>query len=729
MAARKNRKTPSFRRHQSAEPSRQSRSRGCLGRLALTAFKFAVLITLLTILFYAARAMIYDLDNVGTMPQRSIVYDMDGNIYGFLHGENRILVELDDVSEHFIHALLAREDTRFYKHHGIDPVGIARAIVRNLRAGAMREGASTITQQLARNSFPLGGKNLDRKILEAALAIRMEISMSKDEILEAYVNRIYFGSGLYGVEAASQAYFGTSAANLSVSQGALLAGLIRSPSRFSPFNNLEDSVRERNAVLDRMETVGFLKKGEAATIKRWPVKINTAYKRQGLDDYGMEAVVADLALILADKDREEGGLRIYTTLDPRLMKIAENALEQHLSKVESRSGFPHPPRSAHPGGGRRTDYVQGAVVAIDNTTGGIRAMVGGRSFADSRFNRARLASRQTGSVIKPFVYAAAFGRGLLPGTFVSDGPILPGELRSAPSSQWSPANSDGKFGGLLPLEDGLIRSRNTMTVRAAEFAGLDAFRTLAANAGIDPPPPSSPTASLGAGDTTLLHLTSAYSVFPNHGLRRQPYIIERIDDANDVPVYRAAHITSQAMDPGVAWLVTRTLQKAMETGTGQAARSYGVKFPAAGKTGTTNNAVDAWFAGFSSSLTCAVWVGMDDSSSIMPDGYGSTLALPIWSTIMAKAPPNRYPTRPFQPSIPLTTVSLCRETGQLATEGCRHAGTAYNDSIPVAMVPQRPCLTHAGQLVQHGQEEASEKQRTRMSPTDLLRAFQHLFNR
>lgn len=672
--------------------------------------------------------MIYDLGNLDSMPQRSIVYDMDGNVYGYLHGENRILVRLSDVSEHFIHALLAREDTRFYRHHGIDPIGIARAIVRNLRAATLREGASTITQQLARNSFPLGGKTFDRKILEAALAIRMELVLSKDEILESYINRIYFGSGLYGVETASQAYFGTSAANLSVSQGALLAGLIRSPSRFSPFNNFDAAVRERNAVLDRMEAVGFLKPGEANTVKRWPVKINSNYKRQGLDDYGMEAVVADMELILAEKDREEGGLRIYTTLDPRLMTLAEQSLDQHLTAIESRSGFPHPPRSAHPGSGQRTAYVQGAVMAIDNATGGIRAIVGGRDFAESRFNRARLARRQVGSAIKPFVYAAAFGKGLLPGTYVSDGTILPGEIRSAPNSRWSPANSDGKFGGFLPLEEGLIRSRNTMTVRAGEFASLDAVRTLAINVGIDPPPPAQPAIYLGAAETTLSRLTSAYTVFPNNGIRRQPYLIERIDDANDKPIYRAAHVEMQAIDPGVAWLTTRTLQKVIEVGTGSSARSKGINFPAAGKTGTTNKTVDAWFVGFTSSVTCGVWVGMDDSTSIMASGYGSTLALPIWSNIMAKAPRNRYPAKQFQPPIPLETVTICRESGQIATEGCRFAGTSYVDNLPAPIIPQSPCLIHAGSTVDQDQKQDEESPRS-ISPGDLIRAFQHLFRR
>lgn len=698
---------------------------GWLGRLVRAGIKLMFLAGVLSVLFYGARAMVYDLSRVGTMPQRSIVYDMDGNVYGYLHGENRILVGLDAVSEHFLHALLAREDTRFRKHPGIDLVGVARAVVRNLRSGSLREGASTITQQLARNSFPLGGKNLDRKILEAFLAIRIELTMSKDDILEAYVNRIYFGSGLYGVEAASRAYFGVRAADLSLSQGALLAGLIRSPSRFSPFNNLDAAIRERDAVLDRMEAAGFIASGQAAVVKRWPVKINTGYRRQGLDDYGMEAVVADLELILAEKDREEGGLRIYTTLDPRMMTLAEEALDAHLSKVESRPGFPHPPKSAHAGGGRPTAYVQGAVVAIDNASGGIRAIVGGRNFADSRYNRARLASRQVGSAFKPFVYAAAYGGGLLPGTLVSDGPIQPGEIRSS-LVRWSPSNSDGTFGGLLPAEEGLVRSRNTMTVRAGEFAGLDTVRRLSANMGVEPMPPALPAIYLGACNTTLSHLASAYTVFANNGVRRQNYLIERIDDAEDVPIYRAAHIESRVLDPGVAWLVTRSMRKVIEEGTGRAALAQGVDFPAAGKTGTTNDSVDAWFVGFTTSLTCAVWVGMDDASPVMPGGYGSTLALPVWSAILSKAPRNRYPPREFQPAVSLSRATLCRESGRLATDGCRSAGTAYTDTLPSAMIPTQACPVHAGTLAHPRPHSGGEGDRG-FSPGDLFRAFRHLF--
>ncbi len=704
--------------------TKRQRSRG--GGLLLRGLRAGILLLLLLALAYLAiygtRSLFYDLAEVGKMPQRSIVYDMDGEPYGYLHGENRILVKVDQVSEHFIQALLAREDSRYYRHFGFDPIGVLRAIVRNIQHGEFKEGASTITQQLARNSFDLGGKTLDRKLLELAVAIRIELAMSKDEILEAYMNRIYFGSGLYGIETASRAYYAKPASSLSLSEGALLAGLIRAPSRFSPFNNFELAVGERDAVLDRMAAVGFLKQEEAEGVKRWPVNINSNYRRQGLDDYAIEAIVADLELILAEKDREEGGLRIYTTIDPRLQELAESAIEAHLSEVESSNNFPHPQKSAHSGDGARTRYVQGAAVVLDNTSGGVRALVGGRDFTQSRYNRARLSKRQIGSAMKPFVYAAGFGRGLLPGTYVSDGQIEPGEIRSG-NNQWRPANSDGKFGGLLPAVEGLVRSRNTMTVRVGEFAGLEAVRQLAANAGIEPKPPAFPAIYLGACETTLSHLTAAYSVFPNGGLRRQNYLIERIDDAQDRPVYRAAHITATVMDPGAAWLTNRALQEAIELGTGRRARALGVDYPVGGKTGTTNSYQDAWFIGYSSALTCGVWVGMDDSRTIMNRGYGSSLALPIWSKIMANVPRKRYPVREFQAAVPMQQVRLCRISGGLATSGCDRARTAYMTSLPAGMEPRITCQNH------RGRPQQQESERQQFQPSDIIDAIRGFFGR
>src|SRR5437016_8765635 len=369
-------------------------------------------------LFYAGWATTFDTKKVGEMPERNTVFDVDGKIYSRLAGANRLKVSLDQISPFFINALLAREDTRFYQHSGIDWRGILRALVRDLLSGSAKEGASSITQQLARNSLPLGGRNISRKLLEAMVALRVEREFSKQQILELYVNRIYFGSGCYGVETASQAYFGKHASELNLSEAALLAGLIRSPNRFSPLKNPEVAAIQRDAVLDRMVALKKITAAQAEEAKK--AKIVTHPKRmpQVQENYAMDAVQRALSLILTQDQMDDGGLSIYTTLDPSVQNSAQDALEAQLSKIERQSNFRHPPKAEYKPpengeGDAAMPYLEGAVVVIDNASGGIRALVGGRDYAQSKFNRALApANRQVGSAFKPFVYAVAFSHGL-----------------------------------------------------------------------------------------------------------------------------------------------------------------------------------------------------------------------------------------------------------------------------------------------------------------------------
>ena len=293
-------------------------------------------------------------------------------------------------------------------------------------------------------------------------------------------------------------------------------------------------------------------------------------------------------------------------------------------------------------------YLEGAVVVIDNASGGIRALVGGRDYAQSKFNRALApANRQVGSAFKPFVYAIAFSHGLLPGAAISDGPIQPGEIDGA--GNWSPANSDGTYGGTMPCSYGLVHSRNTMSVRVGQFAGLDAVQKVANDLGIAQNIPHGPASYIGSFESNLKDLTSAYTVFPNDGVRRQAYIIERIDDQQHKPIYLAAHITSQAIDPGAAWMTSEVMENVLTKGTAASARSLGFRLPAAGKTGTTNDYKDAWFVGYTSTLTCGVWVGFDQPTTIVARGYGAALALPVWTQVMNKAS-RHYPAEPLQPN-------------------------------------------------------------------------------
>src|SRR2546426_8234591 len=343
-------------------------------------------------LFYGTWAQTFDMKNVGEMPERNTVYDVDGKIYSRLAGANRLKVSLSEVSPFFITAVLAREDARFYEHKGIDWKGILRALVHDVLSGAAKEGASSITQQLARNSLPLGGRTISRKVLEAMVALRIERQFTKQQILELYVNRIYFGNGCYGVDTASQAYFGKSASKLNLPEAALLAGLIRSPNRFSPLKNPQGAAVQRNVVLDRMVVLQKLSPADADEAKK--AKITPHPKRLPFiqENYAMDAVQRDLNLLLTQDQIDNGGLSIYTTLDPAVQNAAQQALETQLTKIEHQSNFHHPLKASYrpPESGEGDSsmpYLEGAVVMIDNASGGIRALVGGRDYAQSKFNR------------------------------------------------------------------------------------------------------------------------------------------------------------------------------------------------------------------------------------------------------------------------------------------------------------------------------------------------------
>lgn len=677
---------------------------------------------------YAIRASMLDIKDVGQIPQRSFVFDVNGNTYSRLYGQNRILVKIEDVSPNFIDALLSREDARFYQHGGVDLLGIGRAIIRNASRGSFREGASTITQQLARNSFDLGGRTFDRKLLEAFVAFRIEHTFTKRQILEHYINRIYYGSGYYGLEIATQAYFGKPCKNLTLGEAAMMAGLIRSPNRFSPFKNFEGAKNERDTVLSRMVELGKISQPDADAAQKAPIHVAKNRPAVVQENYVMDAVDAELQNLLTQDQIDAGGMKIYTTIDPKLQSAAEKALDDHLNSIEARPGYPHPKKaevSTQPNQGQSTDYLQGAVVIIDNRSGGICALVGGRDRrSPSDFNRSLFAKRQVGSAIKPFVYAAAYANGLFPGSSVSDEPISPGEVPEAPD--WHPGNSDGTNRGTLPAKDGLILSRNTMTVRVGEFASLKSVRELATRTGLGDLP-NYPSSFLGAFEETPRDLTAAYTAFPNQGKRRQTYLIERIDDRNGVPIYRAAHIETQAMDAGVAWLTTTAMREVLTRGTAASAKSLGFTDVAAGKTGTTNDFKDAWFIGFTKSLTCGVWVGLDKPEPILRGGYGAALALPIWTKIMKTADASQYPAAPFDPGVPLQKAYLCSASNARATTACRAAGTAYSIDLPVSLLPKNLCPIHQGDLA--GPEAAPDREEQRDDrPSFPARVFDSFLN-
>ena len=562
------------------------------------------------------------------------------------------------------------------------------------------------------------------------VALRIEHQFTKQQILELYINRIYFGSGCYGVETASQAYFAKNASTLNLSEAAILAGLIRSPNRFSPVKNPEGARMQGNAVLDRMVALKKITPAQAEQAKI--AKITPHPKRLPFiqENYAMDAVQRDLNLLLTQDQIDNGGLSIYTTLDPAVQNAAQDALEKQLTKIEHQSNFHHPLKADYKPpengeGDSAMPYLEGAVVVIDNASGGIRALVGGRDYAQSKFNRALApTNRQIGSAFKPFVYTIAFSHGLLPGAAISDGPIQPGEIEGAGS--WSPANSDGTYGGTMPCSYGLIHSRNTMSVRVGQFAGLDAVQKVANDLGVSKSVPHGPAIYIGSFETNLKDLTAAYSVFPDAGVRKQAYIIERIDNQQHKPIYLAAHISVPTLDPSAAWMTSQLMEQVLTSGTAASARSLGFRLPAAGKTGTTNDYKDAWFVGYTSTLTSGVWVGFDQPTTIIPHGYGAALALPVWTQVMNKAA-QHYPAVPLQPTMPLQHATVCSLSNQLATTGCMAAGSAYDIDLPADKVPTAACQVHGGAQWPFAQQAPGLPQKAANFPGRLFRSFRRLF--
>jgi penicillin-binding protein 1A len=623
----------------------------------------ALLLWVLVGVLYYLWALTFDLSTIGQMPQRSAIYDRTGTFYSRTMGENRVVVPYDGVSPNFVKALISREDSRFYEHRGIDPLGIARAAVRNLLFGGMKEGASTITQQLARNSFPLGGKTFNRKFLEAAMAFRIEMEMTKEKILELYMNRIYFGSGLYGVETASQSYFGKPAADMSLSEAALLAGLIRSPNRYSPFNNLEASLRQRNVVLGRMEELELITHAEHEKALREKIAPRQRQLVNPLNSWAVDAILHELEQVVSPSKIDEGGLRIDTSIDAGMQQAAEQSLARRLAEVEARPDFRQqhaPPKPPKPSKGKGKGIIpqpvqtveppeplQAALLAIDNASGGITAIVGGRNFAESKYNRALVATRQIGSSAKPFVYEEAFRKGVItPETPVSDARLSITELPPR-SPAYDPQNSDGTFGGDLPAKEGLIQSRNTMSVRVGLATGLGTVASIMEKLGLAEDVPRYPSICLGSFESTLRNVTVAYSALATGGSRLHPHLIEQVTDAEGKVLFRATRDRVPVLDRNAARATTAILTEVFTRGTASRAASLGLRKPAAGKTGTTDRFVDAWFLGYTEGLTCGVWVGFDRPKTIMRGGYGAELALPIWVDVMQSPAANRYAAGPL----------------------------------------------------------------------------------
>jgi penicillin-binding protein 1A len=503
----------------------------------------------------------------------------------------------------------------------------------------------------------------------------------------------------------------------------MLAGIIRGPNRFSPFRHYDDANSERKTVLKRMLSEGAIqnKDFKKSMVQRVRVLKQRPVQKKSINSYALDAIRRDLDDALSESNAEDGGLKIYTSIDLRLQRVAERAIEEGLLSIEKWPGYKHQTKKQFELRGAKgtPNYLQGAAVLLNNETGAVLAIVGGRSINHSLFNRAITAKRPIGSAFKPFVYTAAFNAGLMPGSLIDDGPLREGEIKSI-NAAWNPQNADRKSMGLQSASYGLMKSRNTMSVRVGNIAGLKSVTKTAANVGINIADEKiTPQLFLGNLDCDLESLTSAYTVFPNNGGRVPAFTINYIEDGSGKVFYRAAAQSYPALPSAPCAVTAKVLEKVVSAdGTGARARSLGFRKPAGGKTGTTNDFKDTWFVGFTDKVTCGVWAGLDEPQTIISGAYGSNVALPIWTRIMFACEKYGYPANEMIRSATMTELTLCRTSGQLPGKNCKKSGNTYREKIPHDLIPKHLCHVHENQKITKSGKEKPNRLRV------LKRLFQ-----
>jgi 1A family penicillin-binding protein len=602
-----------------------------------------------------------------------VFYGGDGRPW-FRLDERRRDVPLAQIAPSLQQAVLATEDRRFYWHPGIDPLGFARALVVNARSGQMREGASTITQQLARTLFLSNRRTLGRKVQEAALAVMLEVRLSKAQILELYLNRVYLSAGLYGVEAMSVGAFGKHARDLTLAESALIAGLVQAPSALSPWSNLTGARRRSDLVLARMLKAGAITAAQARTahaagltIRPYPSALESrhGYAKEFLRQQFRDRFGGD----------QPPDWEVHTTLLPGLQDAAERSVADGLARLGIRG-------------------LQAALVALDPATGNVLAVVGGRDFRESQFNRAVRSRRQPGSAFKPFVYAVALDQGLSP---VSE---LTGLASLAPQGkeEWTPRNASTRVEDRLTLRQAFFESNNRAAVALQQRVGARAILRLAGHAGLTNQP-NVPSLALGSGLVSPLALTAAYAVFPNGGDAVQPRAILRVLDADGSVVLFEPVQRERVLSPEVAFQMTTLMQDVIARGTGTTVQQWGLRMPVAGKTGSTNEFKDAWFVGFSPRMVVGVWVGFDQPATIRRDAFGGRVAGPIWADFMKRAG-RAFGGGTFQAPSTLETDELCRVSFKQPVDSC----PLYTEYFKASDgKPRQHCQIHEGTLRQRAQ--------------------------
>ena len=593
-------------------------------------------------------------------------YGADGKAW-FPLEEHRLDVPLARIAPDLQHAVVAIEDHRFYSHLGIDPIGIGRAVFRDLRAREIEEGASTLTQQLARTIFLTNQQKFGRKFKEMVIALMIERRLDKQQILELYLNRIFLGGSVYGVEAMSRNVFGKRASDLTLPEAAFIAGIIQMPSALWPWSHYDRALQRSHVVLRKMREEKFItaeaeQAADAVRPKILPSPGLTAGAAGYAEDYLRQQFRAQFG------NDNPPDWKVQTTFLPGVQREAERAVTMGLQRW-------HAPK------------LQAALVALDPQTGDVLALVGGRDFGQSPFNRAVNARRQPGSAFKPFLYAAALANGMSPVSQLSGLT----QMRVPGHDEWVVKNAVADARDSLTLREALYESNNQAAVQLQTQIGSRPVLNLAKVLGM-PNLPDVPSLALGVGEVTPMQLTAAYAVFPNGGFAVTPRPILRVLDNDGYAVLTPEVARQPVLAEDVAFQMVSMLQDVVDTGTGAAARTLGVRFPAGGKTGTTDDFKDAWFVGFSSGMVAGVWVGLDQPESIAPDAFGARYALPIWAEFMARTARVKAP-QPFRAPTSVTRIELCRVSHLLPTELCPRYGEYFKAGD---VVPDRTCDIHRG---------------------------------
>lgn len=625
---------------------------------------------------------------VGSMSRATTIADVKGRHAFTIFEEQRIQVPLSRVSPNVVAAIVAIEDQRFYTHSGFDPLRLAAALANDVVKQRAQQGGSTITQQLARMSFLTPDKTIRRKLQELVLATRLERTFTKNQILELYLNKAYFGDGLYGVEAASLGYFGKHAADLDVAEAALIAGLVKSPSTYAPTVNAGRSIARRNVVLAAMRDTRAINEAAFRAALAEPLRLNDVLRREeAFGQYFKEEVRKELVERFGWDRVYRSGLRVDTTLDLDMQRAAEAEVERALATIEEQ-------QKRRATKNVSTEPLQAALVALDPHTGEVRAMVGGRSFEESRFNRATQSRRQPGSAFKPFVYAAALEQGYTPAT------IITGLSEPVATFQnvWLP-DDEHINGDAITMRAALRLSSNRAAVRMLQTVNISTAVNYAERLGLDNLP-QVPSLALGSGEVTLLSLTSAFGAFANQGVLASPGLIRRVTTSEGQVLYEAAPSMKPAISANTAFLMTSMLQDVVNAGTAAQARQIGFRLPAAGKTGTTNDYHDAWFVGYTTRLVTGVWVGYDQPRTIMRGGYAAELAVPLWTRFMMTATRDDKP-ESFRAPPGIVAVQIDGASGRLATDDCRRSRDAvvYTEYFARGTEPIDICPIHRAHLL------------------------------